>query len=165
MNICYVCTGNACRSPFAECVTKALLEHEPLAPADVQVYSCGTYDWGMHNRDSVMVKVAQEMGYQLTGVTTYMTRELLMKADLIITFSHAHRDAITRILDYSHWNRIVLFSQLAFGVPEEVVDPNFQTTNVYHRVAQQIEEGCRNIVHKLLHTDLSGRTQSFNSQP
>ena len=23
--ICFVCTGNACRSPFAECVTKKLL--------------------------------------------------------------------------------------------------------------------------------------------
>ena len=26
--ICFVCTGNACRSPFAECVLKSMLKQE-----------------------------------------------------------------------------------------------------------------------------------------
>lgn len=42
--ICFVCTENACRSPFAECVTKVILNKEGLDNFDV--YSCGTLDWG-----------------------------------------------------------------------------------------------------------------------
>lgn len=33
--ICFVCTGNACRSPFAECVTKKL-----LADAGIEDMKC-----------------------------------------------------------------------------------------------------------------------------
>ena len=32
--ICFVCTGNACRSPFAECVTKKLLADAGMSGID-----------------------------------------------------------------------------------------------------------------------------------
>ena len=41
--ICFVCTGNACRSPFAECVTKKLLADAGIG--DIEVVSLGTLDW------------------------------------------------------------------------------------------------------------------------
>ena len=42
--ICFVCTGNACRSPFAECVTKKLLTDAGLN--GIEVFSLGRLDWG-----------------------------------------------------------------------------------------------------------------------
>ena len=90
--ICFVCTGNACRSPFAECVTKKLL------------------------------------------------------ADAVIVFDERHRDAITRVLDYSHWNRIVLFNKIALNEDGNVEDPHYQTAAVYRRVAKHIENGCKQLV-------------------
>ena len=42
--ICFVCIGNACRSPFAECVTKKLLADAGIG--DIEVFSLGTLDWG-----------------------------------------------------------------------------------------------------------------------
>ena len=42
--ICFVCTGNACRSPFAECVLKSMLEQEEMD--NIEVFSRGTLDWG-----------------------------------------------------------------------------------------------------------------------
>ena len=42
--VCFVCTGNACRSPFAECVTKALLDKEGMK--EIETFSLGTLDWG-----------------------------------------------------------------------------------------------------------------------
>ena len=62
----------------------------------------------------MLVDVAKELGYDLSGTTTVMTREKLMAADAIIVFDERHRDAITRVLDYSHWNRIVLFNKIAW---------------------------------------------------
>ena len=142
--ICFVCTGNACRSPFAECVTKKLLADAGIG--DIEVFSLGTLDWGENSRDAAMVDVAKELGYELSGTTTAMTREKLMAADAVIVFDERHRDAITRVLDNSHWNRIVLFNKIAFGEDGNVEDPHYQTATVYRNVAKHIENGCKQLV-------------------
>ena len=142
--ICFVCTGNACRSPFAECVTKKLLADAGIG--DIEVFSLGTLDWGENPRDAAMVDVAKELGYELTGTTTAMSLERLMTADAVIVFDERHRDAITRVLDYSHWSRIVLFNKMAFDEDGNVEDPHYQTATVYRNVAKHIEEGCKRMV-------------------
>ncbi len=38
--VCFVCTGNACRSPFAECVLRTMLEEEGMN--NIEVFSRGT---------------------------------------------------------------------------------------------------------------------------
>lgn len=106
----------------------------------------GTLDWGENPRDAVMVDVAKGMGYEMVGTTTPMTRDTLMEADLIIVFESHHRNAVTRVLDYSHWNRIILFNQIAFGTSDDFTDPNYQTIAVYCHTARHIEEGCIRIV-------------------
>ena len=142
--ICFVCTGNACRSPFAECVTKKLLADAGMN--GIEVFSLGTLDWGKNPRDVAMVDVARELGYELSGTTTVMTRERLMMADAVIVFDERHRDAITRVLDYSHWNRVVLFNKIALDKDGNVEDPHYQTAAVYRRVAKHIENGCKQLV-------------------
>lgn len=142
--ICFVCTGNACRSPFAECVTKKLLANAGMSGIDV--FSLGTLDRGENPRDVAMVDVAKELGYDLSGTTTVMTREKLMEADAVIVFDERHRDAITRVLDYSHWNRIVLFNKIALDENGNVEDPHYQTATVYRNVAKHIEDGCKRLV-------------------
>ena len=71
-----------------------------------------------------------------------------LEADVIITFDEHHRNAITRVLDYSHWDRIVLFNKIAFDEDGNVADPHFQTETVYRNVAEHIEKGCRRLVEK-----------------
>lgn len=144
INVCFVCTGNACRSPFAECVLASMLAR--VDSIDANVFSCGTLDWGKNPRDGEMVRIASEMGYSMTGETTHMSRELLSSADVIVVFEQAHRDAITKVLDFADWGRVVLFDMLAFGKGTEIEDPNFQSEAVYRRVATHIEAGCRNII-------------------
>lgn len=143
-HVCFVCTGNACRSPFAECVTKALLEK--AGTTGIDVCSSGTLDWGTNPRDAAMADVAREMGYEMDGTTTHLTREALLQADLIVVFEDHHRNAVTQTLDYCRWERIAFFNQLAFGTDCPVEDPRCQAAEVYRRVAAHIEEGCRRIV-------------------
>lgn len=145
--VCFVCSGNACRSPFAESVVRTLLQKSGIE--GVEVFSLGTLNWGKNPRDAAMVAVAGQMGYELTGLTTYMTREALMAADLIIVFDEHQRNAVTRELDYGHWDRISLFDKIAFGTDGAVADPHYQTEAVYRSVARHIEEGCRLIVERL----------------
>lgn len=144
--ICFVCTGNACRSPFAECVMKKQLVDAGID--GFEVYSLGTLNWGENPRDATMVAVAKELGYELGGTTMVMTHERLMEADVIIVFDEHHRNAITRVLDYNHWDRIVLFNKIAFDEDGNVADPHFQTETVYRNVAEHIEKGCRRLVEK-----------------
>ena len=144
--ICFVCTGNACRSPFAECVTKKLLADAGIE--DIEVFSLGTLDWGENPRDVAMVDVARELGYELSGTTTVMTRERLMMADIVIVFDERHRDAVTRVLGYSHWNRVFLFNEIALDKDGNVEDPHCQTAAVYRRVARHIDNGCKRLVEK-----------------
>ncbi|MGN0258183.1 MAG: hypothetical protein ACI4CA_07435 [Bacteroides sp.] len=61
-------------------------------------------------------------------------------------FDECHRDAVTRVLDYSHWSRIVLFNQIALDNDGNVEDPHYQTAAVYRRVARHIENGCMRLV-------------------
>ena len=70
----------------------------------------------------------------------------LMTADAVIVFDERHRDAITRVLDYSHWGRIVLFNKIALDENGNVEDPHYQTAAVYRRVAKHIENGCKRLV-------------------
>ncbi|MGM9803017.1 MAG: hypothetical protein ACI308_02450 [Muribaculaceae bacterium] len=144
IKICFVCSGNACRSPFAEVVTRRLLADEHIE--GVEVYSLGTLDWGSNPRDAAMAYEASQLGYTMDGYTTHMTAEALNAADVIVCFQDNHRNAITQELSYSHWNRIVMFNKLAFGTEDGVEDPNFCSPQVYKRVASHIELGCRNIV-------------------
>lgn len=50
--ICFVCTDNACRSPFAECVLKSMLEQEGMD--NIEVFSRGTLDWGENPDDNMI---------------------------------------------------------------------------------------------------------------
>lgn len=144
MKIVFVCTGNAARSPLAAAITEALCREKDIE--DAEILSRGTLSWGANPRDEVMSQIAAQMGYELTGVTTPITSEVLNNADAIVVFAKVHRVAITRELKYAHWNRIVLFNELAFGTTDDVADPNYQSNKVYETVAKHIEEGCKNIV-------------------
>lgn len=144
--IVFVCRGNACRSPFAECVMKKLLADAGID--NIEVFSVGTLDWGKNPRDAAMVDVAKELGYELTGVTTAMIRQRLIAADLIIIFDELHREAVMKVLDYGNWDRIVLFNRIALDTDDNVQDPFYQSADVYRCVANQIENGCRKLVEK-----------------
>lgn len=144
--ICFVCTGNACRSPFAECVMRKLLADAGVK--NIEVFSFGTLDWGENPRDAAMMDVAKELGYKLNGTTAVMNREQLMTADVVIVFDERHRDAVTQVLDYSHWSRIVLFNKIAFGEDGNVEDPHYQIATVYRNVAKHIENGCKRLIDK-----------------
>ena len=74
------------------------------------------------------------------------TREKLHEADCIVIFDAEHRNAITRVLDYTNWDRIIMFDKQAFGTDTAVMDPHYQTDAVYQSVASHIVEGCKRMI-------------------
>ena len=115
----------------------------------VEVASCGTKYYGDLEREEVMCRIAAEHGYEMGGKAVTMTEELLNSADIIIVMTEYQHDEVTRLLTYSHWDRIVRFNEYCFGEPTDLPDPHYQTEHVYRTCFDTIERGCREIVRKL----------------
>ena len=75
--------------------------------------------------------------------------ELLNSADLIIVMTEHHRNEVTCLLKYDHWDRIVRFNDYCFGESIDLPDPHYQTEYVYRTSFDTIERGCAEIIKKL----------------
>lgn len=147
MKILFVCTGNASRSAAAEAVLKKLIADENIA--DIEVSSCGTGVPNGLDREEIMCRIAAEHGYEMGGKAIPMIEELLNSADLIIVMTEWHREKVTRLLRYDHWNRIVRFNDFCFGDSSDLSDPHYQTEHVYRACFDRVEAGCKEIIKKL----------------
>lgn len=147
MNILFVCTGNANRSALAEVILKKLLSQNNLS--DIGVSSCGTKVSEGLERDEIMCRIAARNGYEMGGCARPMNEEILNSADIILVMTEYHRNEITRLLTYSHWNRIYLFNDYCFGDTSDIADPFFQTEYIYLKCFDRIEAGCLEIINKL----------------
>lgn len=88
-----VCTGNICRSPYAERV----LRHH-LAADQVQVVSAGTGAMIDHPIDPDATALLSGAGVDADGhVAQRLTRELVDAADLVLTMTREHRTAVVRL--------------------------------------------------------------------
>ena len=143
----FVCTGNASRSAAAEAVLGKMIADNGIM--GVEVASCGTKVPEGLDREEVMCRIACEHGYEMGGKAIAMTEEFLNSADLIVVMTEHHRNEVTRLLEYSRWDRIVRFNDYCFGVAEDLRDPHFQTEHVYRTCFDAIERGCGEIIKKL----------------
>lgn len=115
MKILFICSANACRSALAEAILRKMLKDSGIS--GVEVASCGTKFYGELERDEIMCRIAAEHGYDMGGKAVVMTEELLDSADRIIVMTEYNHNDVTRLLTYSHWDRIVRFNDYCFGEP------------------------------------------------
>ena len=145
--ILFICTGNACRSAVAESILKKMLSDKKRI--DIKVESAGTVDWGENPRDLKMVQIAAEHGYKITGKTKHMTSEQLREADLILAMTPRHERCIHQWIIGDKLETIHLFMDYCFGLAEPVQDPSGQSEEVYRKVFDIIEKGCKIIADKI----------------
>lgn len=147
MKIVFVCTGNASRSAAAEVVLKKMIADNGIE--GVEVSSCGTKVPEGLDREEVMCRIAAEHGYDMGGKAVPMSEEILNSADAVVVMTQHHRDQVTRILTYDHWERIVRFNDFCFGESTDLPDPHYQTEHVYRTCFKCIESGCKKIIKQL----------------
>ena len=86
MRVLFVCTGNICRSPFAEAVARA---------EGLDAESAGLEAYGGNEPTPDAITVARELGYDLSSHRARrLTEEMLERADVVVGMTAAHVAAV-----------------------------------------------------------------------
>lgn len=86
MRVLFICSGNICRSPFAEVLAREL-QHPP----DMEFASAGTIAIDGNRASARGIAVADELGLDLDGHrATRLTAQVLASSDLVYAMEDEH---------------------------------------------------------------------------
>ena len=138
-----VCTGNTCRSPMAEGLMRRALAakldcpEEQLEERGVVVASAGLAAASGSPPSAEACVLMEERGIDLgSHVAQQLTDQLVRHADLLVTMTRGHRQAIV-----AHWPEVAARTRLLLPEDRDVADPIGGPLEVYRACASQIEKG------------------------
>jgi len=151
MIILFVCTGNTCRSPMAEVLMRKLVaeklgcEEQDLEQRGILIASAGIAAAPGCGPTPEAVAVMKEQSLCLQNHASQpLTEKLVRHADLILTMTGGHRQAILR-----HWPDAAARTQTLEKNTRDVSDPIGGPTSVYRECAAQIAQALRTRVAEL----------------
>ena len=141
--ICFVCTGNICRSPMAETVFKELVTRAGLDKS-ISVMSAGTGDWHVGEpADSRTVQALKTHGYD---GSKHRARQFdpdwFESLDLVVVFDHG-QERILRAWANNDRDRSKVVLMLSFDKDQaatgDVPDPYYSDAALFDKVLSMIE--------------------------
>ena len=144
--ICFVCTGNICRSPMAETVFKDLVRKAGFEKA-VAVISAGTGDWhvGEPSDDRTLAALSSH-GYNGSG---HRARQFdpswFANLDLVVVFDRS-QERILKTWAATDQDRSKVQLILSFDSEQsaliDVPDPYYSDAAMFDQVLVMIEKSC-----------------------
>jgi protein-tyrosine-phosphatase/tRNA A37 threonylcarbamoyladenosine synthetase subunit TsaC/SUA5/YrdC len=137
-----VCTGNTCRSPMAEALLRNMLSKRFAAhfaegqPAPAVAVSAGLSAFPGGSASPEAIAVMKQRGLSLIHhQSRAVSDRLLMQADLVLTMTRSHRQAIVQ-----RWPDLAKRTALLSDNNGDVSDPFGGSESVYAACAEQIED-------------------------
>jgi protein-tyrosine phosphatase len=136
-----VCTGNTCRSPMASLLARRLIaerigcQPEQLEDCGVVVASAGIAAMVGGRASPQAVEVMQQRGLDLGGHETQpLTEQLARHADVILTMTRGHREAILM-----QWPEAAGRTRLLCADGRDISDPIGGPREEYELCAEQMQ--------------------------
>jgi len=143
LRIAFTCTGNTCRSPLAEGLTKLSLSDALGVPVGrlgefgFEVGSMGVFAPPGAPAAEHGITIMEERGYDLSEhCARVATEELVAGYDLVYGLTESHVDALRGLLPARQRRRVQLLDPEGYSVP----DPIGGSLAQYEECAQVIEE-------------------------
>ncbi len=134
IEICFVCTGNTCRSVMAERIARKMAKTRGLK--DLKFSSAGLRANGKQITDNAKITL-KKLGYDGRNRKSVKLSKILPNI-IYVTVTDDHKR-------YINSKKVISFSQL-WG---EIVDPYGQGLDVYEKAAKEIEKNVEVLLEKI----------------
>lgn len=146
--ILFLCMGNICRSPAAQCIFQELVNTAGLS-SDYEIDSAGTLRFHEGSPpDSRMQEALRKRNIPIIGRARTIVLEDLNYYDLILAMDYNNLiDAKKLDRDGTFHDKIQLFCNYCKSRSEkEVPDPYYGKGNGFEHVLDILENGCKNLL-------------------
>lgn len=148
--LCFVCSGNICRSPMAAAVMRRLVDDEGLGES-VQVDSAGTGAWHAGEpADRRALDALSDGGYDGDDHRAQgFGHGWLDERDLVLALDRGHLKELRALAGTDEQRaRVRLLRSFDGTAPEgaEVADPYFGDRRDFVEVLEQVERACRGLL-------------------
>jgi protein-tyrosine phosphatase len=157
--VCFVCTGNICRSPMAEIVFRARVADAGLDEL-VEVDSAGTGGW--HEGDGAdprTVTVLEDNGYAGGHTARQFQPSWFSRLDLVIALDSGHLGALRRLAPTEHDAqkvRLLRSYDPAAGDDLDVPDPYYGGVDGFEECLEMVEAASTGLL-AAVRKDVEGR--------
>ncbi|MCZ6674539.1 MAG: low molecular weight phosphotyrosine protein phosphatase [Verrucomicrobia bacterium] len=150
--VLFVCWGNICRSPAAECVFQKQIDEQGLGD-QITCDSAGTI--GMHAGqppDARMREAGAKRSISFFGRSRKFRPSDFNEFDLILAMDHSNMADLQASMPIGDSKAVLgLFGSFVNSEqPMEVPDPYYGGGGGFDVVLDMVEEGCRNLINHIL---------------
>ena len=153
--VCFVCTGNICRSPMAESVFRAYVERAGL-DGSITVGSAGTGGWHEGEPpDERAVAALRDAGYTSDQVARQFEPEWFDDYDLVVGLASEHVAHLRKLApDTRAGGKVLMLGEFAvdesrWGWSRDVPDPYYGSRRDFEHCLSLVEDGCGGLLDAL----------------